>query len=168
MQLTNPGEWARRNWFFIALPLFGLIALQFARSINWALDGSAAERVILFDAVVSLPLLYYLCYRKTLSAGQMALRLLGLVCLGIWFATWLVPASAQSLLPQLGWARMAGIGILVVIELRLIVTALRVVFSGDATAEEVSKASGAPPLIAKLMLLEARFWRAVWRFIRGR
>jgi hypothetical protein len=50
----------------------------------------------------------------------------------------------------------------------LFVAALRLVFSGTATAEEVSERTGAPPLIARLIVIEARFWRALWRLIRGR
>ena len=168
MQALALTQWARRNWFVLALPILLLIAFQFAATIDWQRDGRTAERVILFDACVSLPLLYFLCYRKTVAARQMALRLIGLACLGVWFATWLVPEAAQSLLVKFGWARMAAIAILAVVELRLIVAAMRMAFSGKASAAQLAKVSGAPPWIAKLMLLEANFWRTVWRFIRGR
>ena len=158
----------RRHWFLVLVPLMVLASFGLAASIDWQRDGHLVEMALLFDACISLPALYFLCYRGTMSARQMALRLIGLACLGIWFATWLVPASAQSVLPQLGWARMAGIVLLAVVELRLIVTALRMAFSGTATAVQVAEASGAPPWIARLMLLEARFWQRVWRLIRGR
>ena len=90
-----------------------------------------------------------------------------LVCLGVWIAGRMVPADFQVVLPELGWARAAGLAVLVLIELRLLVAVLKLAFSGSAKAEDLEK-QGAPPLIAKLMLIEARFWRAVWRLIRGR
>ena len=160
--------WAARHWFVLAVPLLMLVAWQFSTSIDWRTNGQMAEAVILFDGCVSVPLLYYFCYRSTVSGWQMAVRLLAVACSGVWFATWLVPDASQSLLAQLGWARMAGIAIIAAVELRLVVAAIRVAFSANATAEQLSQASGAPPLIAKLMLLEARFWRAVWRFIKPR
>ena len=32
--------------------------------------------------------------------------------------------------------------------------------------DEISRATGAPGFVGTLMLLEARFWKAVWRLIR--
>ena len=159
-------QWASRNWFVLALPLLMLASLQLATSVDWRTEGRMAEAVTLFDWCVSVPLLYYLCYRNQLSTRQLALRLLALACFGLWFATWLVPEPSQSLLPHLGWARMAGIAIIAAVEIRLVVAAIRIAFSRNATIEQLTLASGAPPLIAKLLLLEARFWRAVWRFIK--
>lgn len=158
----------QRHWFLLLLPLLASALFGFAASIDWQRDGRVAEMVMLFDVCVSLPLLYFLCYRGTLTRKQMTLRLIGLTCLGIWFATWLVPEASQSLLPRLGWLRTAGIALLVFVELRLVVGAIKMAFSGKASADQLARASGAPPWIAKLMLLEARFWRWVWRRISGR
>ena len=159
-------QWALRNWFVLALPILVLASLQLNTSVDWRTDARIAEAVTLFDWCVSVPLLYYLCYRSQLSARQIALRLLALACSGVWLATWLVPQSSQALLPHLSWARMVGVAIIAAVELRLIVAAVRIAFSDDASAEQLTRVSGAPPLIAKLMLLEAKFWRAVWRFIK--
>lgn len=161
-------EWTAANWFLLALPLLFLISFLFTRSVDWGASGDAAEAVTLFDWCVSIPLLYFLCYRRQLPAKQLALRLLALACLGVWISSWLVPVQFQEILPRLSWARGAGVAVLALVELRLLVLAVRLVFSGTATAEQVTERTGAPPLIAKLMLLEARFWRAVWRFIRAR
>lgn len=158
----------RRHWFVLLLLLLASASYGFTTSIDWQLDGRVAEMVLLFDVCVSLPSLYFLCYRGTLTSKQMALRLLGLACLGIWFVSWLVPESAQSMISQFGWLRSVGIAILVVIELRVITGAIKMAFSGKASADELASASGAPPWIARLMLLEARFWRWLWRRISGR
>ncbi|MEO5578744.1 MAG: hypothetical protein ABIR25_06825 [Sphingomicrobium sp.] len=157
-----------RHWFLLLLPVLASASVSLVASVDWQHDGRVAELALLFDACVSLPLLYFLCYRGTLDSKQMALRLIGLACLGIWFATWLVPETSQSLLSRLGWLRTAGVALLVVVELRLIVGAIKMAFSGKASADQLASASGAPPWIAKLMLLEARFWRWVWRRISGR
>ena len=82
--------------------------------------------------------------------------------------SWLVPLEAQAVVPHLSWARTAGLVVLALVELRLLVAAFRIAFSGTGNAADIEKASGAPPLLAKLMLIEARFWRAVWKIIRGR
>lgn len=159
-------DWVVGNWFLLLLPLLLAISFLFTRSIDWDRTGGMAEAVTVFDWCVSIPFLYFLCYRRKLAARQLILRMLALGCLGIWVATLLVPADFQRILAQLSWARGAGLAILVLIELRLLVAALRLVFSGTATAEDVAERAGVPPLIARLMLLEARFWRAVWRLIR--
>jgi len=158
----------QRHWFLLLLPVLASASFGVAALIDWQREGSIAEMVLLFDVFVSVPVLYFLCYRATLTRKQMALRLIGLACLGIWFATWLVPEASQSLLPRLGWLRTAGIALLVIAELRLVLGAIKMAFSGKASADQLAHASGAPPWIAKLMLLEARFWRWMWRRISGR
>ncbi len=168
MQEFAAVRWAARNWFLLALPMLALASLQFVGAIDWQRDGRIAERVVLFDWCISVPFLYFLCYRTTLPARQMAMRLIALACFCVWFAAWVVPQAFQSLLPQLGWARMAGLAVIVVVELRLIVAAIRIAFSNNGTTEHLVRATGVPPLIAKLMMLEAKFWRAVWRLVRGR
>lgn len=160
-------EWAAANWFFLVLPVLLLIEWAFSRSSVWS-DPAPAEAAMLFDLCVFMPALYALCYRNQLPVRQLALRTLALSFLGIFIASTLVPAEAQIVLPRLSWARTAGLVVLALIELRLLVEALKLVFSGRSTAEEVSSRTGAPPWIARLMLLEARFWKAVWRLVRRR
>ena len=161
-------QWGWGNWFLLLLPALFAVSYFSLQSGEWRNSPRAAEAVTLFDWTVSVPLLFFLCYRSQLTAQQMALRLLGLACLGVWVASWLVPVSAQVILPHLGWARLAGMAVLALLELRLLMLALKLAFSGEATADELARISGAPPLLAKLMLLEANFWRAVWRYIRRR
>lgn len=159
-------EWAAANWFLLALPVFAAISFFVARSAPPS--DPAIEAVTLFDWAVTIPILYFLCYRRALTGRQMALRLLALVCLGIWAASRLVPLPAQEILPHLGWPRMAGLAVLLLIELRLLILGIKLAFSGRGDAKELADKTGAPVLLAKLMLLEARFWRAVWQLIRGR
>ena len=161
-------QWAMSNWFLLVWPLLAAISFLFTRTTVWAEEGRIVEAVTLFDWCVTVPFLYWLCYRRTLPPGRLALRLLALACLGVWIVAQLVPASEQVLLSRLGWARGLGIAFLMLIELWLMIAVVRLVYSRNATVEQVAERSGAPPFVARLLLLEARFWRAVWRFIRGR
>ena len=164
----SPRQWATANWFYLVLPLLLAISLGVARLQGGHELGSSPEAVLLFDWCVTVPALYALCYRKTLPLRRLVLRLVALACLGVWFVSWLVPVEAQAVVPHLSWARTAGLVVLALVELRLLVAAFRIAFSGTGNAADIEKASGAPPLVAKLMLIEARFWRAVWKIIRGR
>lgn len=160
-------QWLIDNWFLVLVPILLLVSYLFNRSFNWTGRGVEAEAVTVFDWCVSVPFLYYLCYRKTLPVRQMLVRLAALACLGVWIAGRMVPEASQVVLPELGWARWVGLAVLALIELRLLVAVLRLAFSGSAQTQDLEK-EGVPPLLARLMLLEARFWRALWRMIRGR
>ena len=160
--------WAASNWFVLALPLLAAVSYLLTRTTVWREDGLIVEAVTLFDWCVTVPLLYALCYGRTQKATRLAVRMLALACLGVWIAARLVPSVEQVLLAELGWARAAGLAVLVLLELRLMFAVIRLAFSGTATAEQIAERSGAPRFIARLLLLEARFWRALWRLLRGR
>lgn len=158
-------EWAASNWFLLLLPVVLLGEWGFSRLVPWS-DPGFAEAAMLFDLCIFVPLLYALCYRKVLPPRQLLLRTAGLACLGIFIASKLVPAEAQVVLPHLSWARIAGLAVLALIELRLMVELMKLVFACGSTAEDIASRSGMPPWVARLMLLEARFWKAVWKLIR--
>lgn len=160
-------SWLKANWFVLAVPPLMLVEWLVMRDLAGEM-GRMAEAVVLFDLCLFMPLLYVLCYRRTLPLGQLLLRVLGLVCLGVYIATYLVPEPLQQMLPQLEALRIAGLAVLAFVELRLLFIALRLVWGRSAGVDEVQAASGAPPWKAKLMVLEARFWKAVWRLIRRR
>lgn len=160
------GIWARRNWFLPVLALALAVEYAFVRTTAWATDGFA-EAVVLFDLCLVVPALHYLCYRRRLARRALLIRTAALAFLGIYLASKLVPAEAQALIPALGWARLVGIAVMVAIELWIFLTIMRFIFRGDVTAEQVSERSGAPPWIARLMLAEARFWKWLWRLLRG-
>ena len=164
MVIRRAKEWASGNWFLLLLPALFAISFFSLQSAEWQHSPQAAEMVTLLDWTISVPLLFFLCYRSKFNAREMVLRLLGLACLGVWLSSWLVPVSEQTILPHLSWARTAGMAVLLLVELRLFMLALRYAFSGEATPDELARKAGVPPLLAKLMLIEANFWRAVWRF----
>lgn len=154
------------HWFVPALVLILGALWLVARDPTFMAQGG--ETAVLADLCLTVPVLYVLCYRRRHSTAQLGLRALALACLGIWMGSWIIPEPDQSLLSRLGPLRVAGLVVLALIELRLLVALLRLVFGPETSSAEISRATGAPPFVAKLMLLEARFWKAVWRLIRRR
>jgi hypothetical protein len=160
-------QWSAANWFVLIAPILIALAWLIGRSSAWAQDPAAMEAAFLIDATVTLPVLYALCYGRSQPLWQVAVRMLAIACLGIYLLSYLIPTEAQSLLPRFAWARTIGLAVLCLIELRLLIAGIRLVFRSGVTAEQLSAATGAPPIISKLMLLEARFWKSVARFLRG-
>jgi hypothetical protein len=128
--------------------------------------SSGGEAALLIDLCVTAPFLYILCYAKKQPLRTTIVRSLAIACGGVWIATWLIPVPNQVLLPQLAPLRWIGAAILCLVEVRLMVAAIRTAFSRTGTAEDVATASGAPLFVARLILWEARFWSGFWRLIR--
>ena len=154
------------HWFVPAFVLILGALWLVARDPTFMAE--AGEKAVLADLCLTVPILYLLCYRRRHSAVQLGLRALALACLGIWLGSWIIPPANQSVLTQLGPLRVAGLVVLALIELRLLVAMIRLVFGAETSSAEVGRVTGAPPFVVKLMLLEARFWKAVWRLIRRR
>ena len=161
------GLWTRRNWFLPVLALLLAIEWGFVRATVWGAGDRMAEGPVLVDLCLFVPLLHYLCYRRRLARRALLIRTAGLVFLGFYFASHLVPAEGQALIPALGWARLLGLAVLALIELWVLVAIVKLVFGGKANAAEVSATSGAPLWVARLMLVEARFWKWLWRLLSG-
>lgn len=156
--------WAGRHWFFMAFGAVIAASYGFTRSRIFLAEGG--EVAILADICLTVPLLYCWCYWNRVPRREIAVRAAAIACLGVWIAGRFIPAADQTILPHLSWVRTLGIAVLALIELRVLVAVVRLAFSGTATAEEISARSGAPPMIARLMLIEARFWRWVWKLLR--
>jgi hypothetical protein len=154
------------HWFLPVFPLILGALWLVARDSMFMAEGG--EKAVLADLCLTVPVLYVLCYRRRYSAPHLGLRALALACLGIWLGSWIIPESDQSLLVSLAPLRVGGLIVIAAIELRLVVAMIRLAFGPETSSAEVSRVTGAPPFIARLMLLEARFWKAVWRLIRRR
>lgn len=153
-------ERLKANWFWpVALGLSGVL---------WLLTNTLPpqdlgywELAVLFDVLVTLPLLFMLCYCRTLTFKNLIIRIIALQCLGMWLATKLVPVESQMVLPQLSWLRYAGLIVLILIEVRIMVALFKVLFKPDTGSKQLEDI-GIPPFLAKLALLELRFWRWVF------
>jgi hypothetical protein len=154
----------KRNWFWPLILLLTAAAWSISRTLSTA-ELVGWENAVLMDVFVSIPLLFVLCYRKQLSRNTLIIRVMAMVCFGIWMATKLIPPENQVLLPYLLWLRYAGFAVLVLIELWIMVQLFKMVFKPKTSQTDLEKL-GIPPFLAKLMLLEARFWRWVFGLLK--
>ncbi|WP_373488764.1 hypothetical protein [Blastomonas sp.] len=157
-------EWLSQNWFVPLAIVLAALAWVIGSQIAAMPDRRALaqfEAALTFDVVFTLPALYWLCYRHYKTRIALALRIVALQCLGIYWATWVIPEDARNILPYLEPVRMAGLVMLIAVELRLLFMVLRLVFRPSTDVDSLTQ-EGVPPLLAKLMLAEARFWR--WLF----
>ncbi len=156
---------AERHWFYLVLPFLLTAALTFRASYPWQLDPKLGEAATIFDWCVFVPLTYAVCYRN-MPRRALALRTVAMVCGGIWIAAKIVPDQTETILRQLGWVRGLGIAVLAIFEGMAFVAAMRILFGGEPNAVALER-QGIPPLLVKLMLAEARFWRWVWSRLRS-
>lgn len=154
----------RNNWFWpVAFLQVTLLWCLTAAVPNAFVPGF--EKALLFDAVITLPTLFFICYRGRLPLKFMVVRIVALQCLGIWLASKLVPTSEQHILPALMWARYVGLSVLVLIEMKLAIVLFRLMFKSGVTEGDLTR-QGMPRLIAKWAMMEARFWRWVLGLFR--
>jgi hypothetical protein len=166
MTMVSIHSWLHRNWAVPVIAAALLFELVFSRATDWSTDGFA-ETAILIDLCLFLPALHAICYRKSLSRKALIMRTAALACLGVYLASKLVPAQAHDLLRDLLWMKNAGWALLALLEVWLALQLVRLVYGGRHEADEISRLQGAPEWIVRLMLLEARFWKAVWKFLRS-
>ncbi|MEM7452252.1 MAG: hypothetical protein AAF350_12515, partial [Pseudomonadota bacterium] len=147
----------KEHWFLMLAPI---VLLSNALVVRSGPIDRLVEAGLLFDLVLLVPALYFLCYRKRRQGA--AVRAIGLACLGVWIATKLVPEADRVLLVYLAPLRYVGLAVLVLIELALIRMIFRMLSAGDtaeATAKRAADTADMPPWVAKLLVWEAGLWR---------
>ena len=153
-------EKLKQNWFWpVAIMLWAAVSFL-VRQMPQHIPANY-EYAVLADVFLTMPLLLWLCYRSQLTTKAVLLRVVGVVSLGIWLASQMLQPEHQTILPLLGSLRNIGLGVAIAIELWLFVSILKIVFKKDTTSQ-VLVDQGVPEFMAKLMLLEARFWRWVF------
>ena len=90
----------KENWFWpLAIMLMALAwAIGQLSSIE---PNSSWEYAVVFDVLVTLPILFFFCYRNRNSLKVNLLGIVALQCSGIWLATKIVPIESQNILPYL-------------------------------------------------------------------
>ena len=153
-------EKLKQNWFWPVAILLWAAVWFLVRQMPQDIPANY-EYAVLADVFITMPLLLWLCYRSQLTKKALLLRVVGAVSLGIWLASQMLQPEHQTILPLLGSLRNIGLGVAIAIELWLFVSILKIVFKKETTSQ-VLVDQGVPEFMAKLMLLEARFWRWVF------
>ena len=154
----------RTHWFFLAAPLILAVNLYVGLSSRGEISP-LIEFGLLFDLVVLVPCLYWLCYR---AQGRKAIiKAAALACLGIWIALKLVPEQEQSVLGYVAPLRYVGLAALIWLELVVMVAIYRSMFKGNSVEETAAKvAPDMPQWVVRLLAMEAAFWSKVWRVLK--
>lgn len=143
------------------------MAIEAAFALSWKWDGSSrAEWVVLFDLCVFLPVLHLFAYRATLPRRVLMIRTVAIAGAGLWLARLLVPTDSRHILDWLAGAHGVFLAVAVLFELAVLALVLRALYG--AGAERLTEDFGIPPWVARLMVLEARFWKTVLRLFRRR
>ncbi|MDJ0911316.1 MAG: hypothetical protein QNI99_19185 [Woeseiaceae bacterium] len=160
-------QFLREHWF---LPAAAIALLMNSTTIyldRWS-SPELLEAGLLFDFAILLPMLYLVCYRS--EGKRSVMRAIALACLGIWAVGHVVPDAHHALLQDLQFIRYIGLGVLVLLQVKLILAVFRAVSGTSASAENealrLADETGTPPWVRKLLAWEARVWIKVWRFIR--
>lgn len=153
----------RQHWFFLAAPLILAVNILVSLSARGQVD-LLVESGVLFDLVVLVPCLYWLCYRRN---GKAALiKAAALACLGIWLALKLIPEPERQLLQYVEPLRYVGLAALIWLELVVVVAIYRSVFKGATVEQAAQETRDLPPWVARLMAWEARMWMKCWQWIK--
>ena len=164
---SNTLRFLRVNWFFPAAAIALLINSTAVYLDQWS-SPKLLEAGLLFDFAILLPVLYLTCYWS--EGKRSVVRAIALACLGIWTLGHVVPEANQSLLQDLQFVRYIGLGVLVLLQVKLIVAIFRAMSGASASAEHeasrLADETGTPPWVRKLLAWEAAVWIKVWRFVR--
>ena len=152
-------------WFYLLLPVCLMVGWTLSIQPETLADPIVSERVFLFDFCLFLPVLYFLYLRRDIGAKAAAIRAFALLGAGIWFVGFLLPVDGE-ILPALGLLRWIAVPILVAIELAAFVALVRYLYGSEPEIGELIH-QGVPPIIARLLIAEARFWRRVFQFLMG-
>ncbi|MEE4155340.1 MAG: hypothetical protein V2I27_14370 [Erythrobacter sp.] len=161
-KLTRP----REKWFFLgALPAAIGIEWAFARSLDWSVYPRS-EWVMLVDLCVFMPALYLAAFASELRPRARLLRAAGIAGLGLFAASLIVPAPNQFLIGELSALRGALLVFILAFEGWVLWQVIGAVYRKGADAKTLEREFAMPAWIARAMVLEARFWKAVWAILR--
>lgn len=155
-----PG-WLRAHWFLLAATLVVLSDVYLLHQPQ-GVPPRLLELGLLADLSIVVPGLYIACYWRR---GKPALmRAVALAALGFWSASKLLPESGQFLIPSLWPVRTLALAVLLLVELKVMLSVYRSVFGGasrEEAARRLTSDAGMPAWAARVAAAEAAFWRAV-------
>lgn len=154
-------RWLAAHWFVPVAVLVVAGDVSAVRFGHWT-GTRLLELALLFDFAVLLPALYWWCYRARGKAA--VVKAVALACFAVWATGKVLPAEHRELIDSVVWLRYVGLAGLAVLELKLMVSVYKAVFSGKSQADARARleAEGMPTWVARLAAMEAAFWRKVW------
>ncbi len=154
------------KWFFlIVLPLAVTIEWAFAATLDWS-EYPRSDWVALVDLCVFMPLIYLAFFSSSLTRKARLLRALGVAGIGLFASSLIVPASNQFIISELSSIRNALLVFIIAFEAFMFWKVMSAVYRHNADAKSLEKDFAMPEWIAKLLVLEAKFWKAVWAFFK--
>ena len=160
-------QFRERYFFLLILPLAVIIEWAFAVTHDW-LAYPRSEWVVLFDLCLFVPLLYFICFSSSLEMRARLIRTAGIVGMGLFAARFIVPEANQFVIADLAHLRNLMLVCVLAFEGWVFFKVIQAVYRRNADAAALERDFAMPAWIAKLMVLEARFWKAVWAFVRGK
>lgn len=154
------------HWFYILLAVGLGAAWHLAGTAEAIAAPGTLERVFLFDFGVFLPFVYFLYLRTRNTLRVSIMRALALAGAGLAYAAYLMPEGSGAVLPTLAWLRYIALPLLILFELGALIAITKYAFGAEPEKEHLIK-QGVPPLMAKMMLAEARFWKRIYSLIFG-
>lgn len=160
--LRKPNE---KWFFFLVLPIAIAIEWVFARSMDWTVYPRS-EWVPLVDLCVFMPLIYFALFTSELRLKARLLRCLAIAGIGLFVSSFIVPEANQFLISDLSTLRNMMLLFVLAFEGWVMWKVINAVYRKSVTAKQLHQDFAMPEWVAKLMVLEARFWKAVWSFIK--
>lgn len=153
-----------KHWFVALAPL---VIASNALVVSIGPIDRVVEFGVLFDLIVLVPALYFLCYRSQMN--RPFVKVLGLACLGVWMATKMIPEPDRMALTYLEPLRFVGLIVLVIVEfavVRMIYRSLSAGDRSDTVAKQITTDADVPDWVARLLVWEAGLWRKLFGFLR--
>ncbi len=154
------------KWFFLlVLPIAIAIEWAFAATHDWA-AYPRSEWVALIDLCVFVPLVYWFLFSSSLAPRARFLRTLGIAGLGLFASSFIVPEPNQIIIGELSAVRNGLLIFILSFEGLVLWKMLNALYAKAADAKSLERDFAMPAWVAKLMVLEAKFWKAVWSFVK--
>lgn len=156
---------AARHWIAAVPPL-----LVFAAWRTGVLDGASTglRAGFLAFTCVLLPIAYHLSTRSGSKGAVAPVRSLGLALGAISLNGWLLFDRSDPVFRPFAYEQWLLVALVVAIEVRVTAMILSSVFRANPDEAAIAERAGLPRFVARLMILEANFWRAVYRFLSRR
>ena len=162
LKLSRPSP---KRYFATLLPLALLIEGVFTATLDWS-AYPRSEWVPLLNLCVFLPLVYLAFFSSGAPLKTRIVHAMAIAGLGLLAAKMMVPEANQFVIGYLSEVRGALLVVILAVEGFVFWKVLQALYKTGADAKASERDFAMPPFVAKLLVMEAKFWKAVWGFFR--